>query len=81
MKKAAPRMSGRAGPRRCALSHQPNAAPDPTHPAHQRLAYDELFANQLALALIRHWMRSLPGRAFEKSSALRGTALAACDFR
>ncbi|HEY8565328.1 MAG TPA: ATP-dependent DNA helicase RecG [Beijerinckiaceae bacterium] len=34
----------------------------PEHPARRRLAYDELLASQLALALVRSRMRRLPGR-------------------
>ncbi len=49
--------------------HRPDAADKLTEeelersPARRRLAYDELLASQLALALVRSRMRRLPGRA------------------
>lgn len=45
--------------------HAPQAASDleSAHPARRRLAYDELLANQLALALVRHRARRSKGRA------------------
>ena len=45
-----------------------------------RLAYDELLANQLALALIRRHMRSLPGRSLSGDGRIRDKALAALPF-
>ena len=46
-------------------AHAPRCADDlaPAHPARRRLAYDELLANQLALALVRHRARRRKGRA------------------
>jgi ATP-dependent DNA helicase RecG len=50
------------------LLHQPQDAAELTEealvssPARRRLAYDELLASQLALALVRSRMRRLPGR-------------------
>ncbi|MCW8862265.1 MAG: ATP-dependent DNA helicase RecG [Rhodospirillales bacterium] len=45
-------------------AHRPSSPTDltPLSPARMRLAYDELLANQLALALVRHNMRRLSGR-------------------
>jgi ATP-dependent DNA helicase RecG len=45
--------------------HNPSAPEDiePTSAAGNRLAFDELLANQLALLLVRARMRALPGRA------------------
>ena len=43
---------------------------DPASPAATRLAYDELFANQLALLLTRARMRAIPGRAHAAAGAL-----------
>src|SRR5690349_22943873 len=48
-----------------AAAHNPvhDSDLEPTIPARQRLAYDELLANQLALLLIRSHLRSGKGRA------------------
>ena len=43
---------------------------DPAGPAATRLAYDELFANQLALLLMRARMRVIPGRAHASEGVL-----------
>ncbi|MEM7651481.1 MAG: ATP-dependent DNA helicase RecG, partial [Pseudomonadota bacterium] len=43
----------------------------PESPARQRLAYDELLANQLTLSLVRHRQRRINGRSFEGDGALR----------
>ena len=50
----------------CARLHRPAAPSDiaPENPAWTRLAYDELFAGQLALALVRAHMRRQPGRGW-----------------
>lgn len=45
-----------------------------------RLAYDELLANQLALALIRRALRKLPGREIAGDGQLRKAALANLPF-
>ncbi len=45
-----------------------------------RLAYDELLANQLALALIREHMRAHAGRSIKGNGVLRKKALAALSF-
>ncbi len=48
--------------------------------ARVRLAYDELLANQLALALIRENLRARPGRALKGDGHLRAKAIAALPF-
>ncbi len=53
----------------------PATPPDPL--IRQRLAYDELFADQLALALLRAHRRARPGRALSGDGRLRAQALAA----
>lgn len=64
-------------------AHAPCSDPDlmPTSPARMRLAFDELLANQLALALIRKNMRSKPGRSLKSAGNLRARALASLPFR
>ena len=61
-------------------AHAPEDGADilPIAPARQRLAYDELLANQLALALFRRSTRQRPGRPTQGDGHLRaavGTAL------
>ena len=51
-----------------------------TTPYRQRLAFDELLANQLALALVRLSQRRLPGRAVVGDGALRARVLAALPY-
>ena len=58
----------------CLMSaHAPDseAALTPKAPARQRLAYDELLANQLALGLIRKHQRRASGRALRGDGRLR----------
>ncbi len=50
------------------------------HPARRRLAYDELLANQLALAMVREHNRTLTGRVLKGDGQLRARALAALPF-
>ena len=52
--------------------HHPQKDSDvsPMHPARMRLAYDELLANQLALALVRQKMRKLKGIALPGNGQL-----------
>ncbi len=57
----------------------PAAPPPPT--ARRRLAYDELLAGQVALALVRRRVRERPGRALAGDGALRAQALAAFGHR
>jgi len=52
----------------------------PATPARQRLAYDELLANQLALLLIRANLRVGKGRAVQGSGKLKARAIAALPF-
>jgi ATP-dependent DNA helicase RecG len=54
---------------------------DPTTPNRARLAYDELLANQLALALVRAKMKKLPGRSIRGDGHLQEKAAAALPFR
>lgn len=55
-----------------ALAHRPEArdALDPQHPARARLAYDELLAHQLVLALVRRQRRQMAGRAYPEIGVL-----------
>ena len=64
------------------LAHAPEdeAALLPSHPARERLAYDELLANQLTLALVRRQRRRRPGRAIAGDGNLRNRALASFGF-
>ena len=50
-------------------------------PARSRLAYDELLANQLALAVIRARMKRRAGRRLAGSGSLRRKILAALPFK
>ena len=52
----------------------------PAHPARQRLAYDELLANQLSLALVRLHQRKQNGRAWKSEGALRQKILSMLPF-
>ena len=63
-------------------AHAPDseAALLPTTRARERLAYDELLANQLALALIRAKQRKLPGRAVSGDGRLRTPVLDSLPF-
>lgn len=63
-------------------SHAPSSEKDlqPDAPARMRLAYDELLANQLALALIRARMRAQKGRALRGDGHLQQRAIAALPF-
>ena len=45
-----------------------------------RLAYDELFANQLALSLVRQAMRRLPGRSIAGDGQLRDKIIKSLPF-
>jgi ATP-dependent DNA helicase RecG len=59
--------------------HEPDL--DPKTAARQRLAYDELLANQLALMLIRRQMRAVnKGRVLKSEGRLKAKALAALSF-
>ena len=62
--------------------HQPESERDLAldTPARQRLAFDELLANQLALALVRARQRRQAGRRIVGSGSLQGKAIAALPF-
>jgi ATP-dependent DNA helicase RecG len=62
--------------------HSPAAESDlsPTDPARERLAYDEVFASQLAVALVRARRRRQKGRAIVGSGALTGRVEAGLGF-
>ena len=62
--------------------HAPEEPGDlsPSHPAHARLAFDELLASQLAIALVRHHNRTLAGHATRGDGRLRTAALASLGF-
>ena len=57
------------------------AALEPPSAARQRLAFDELLANQLALALVRANMRRVAGRGLEGDGRLRRKVTQALPFR
>ncbi|MBM3566944.1 MAG: DEAD/DEAH box helicase, partial [Alphaproteobacteria bacterium] len=52
----------------------------PISPARMRLAYDELLANQLALALVRANLRRIKGRSIQGDAHLRARAIKALPF-
>ncbi len=62
-------------------AHAPETRAGLTPAARARLAYDELLASQLALALARVQLRRLPGRAVAGDGRLRERALKALPFR
>jgi ATP-dependent DNA helicase RecG len=53
---------------------------EPATPARQRLAYDELLANQLALLLIRANLRGTRGRSINGTGLLKAKAISALPF-
>ena len=63
-------------------AHAPDdmAALSPDAPARRRLAYDELFAHQLAMALARAAQRRQRGRVVRGTGALQRKVLDALDF-
>ena len=62
--------------------HRPQDAHDvsPASPPWQRLAYDELLAGQLALALVRQSLRSQPGRQVVGDGSVRARIAGALPF-
>ncbi len=62
--------------------HAPEQDADllPSAPSRQRLAFDELLANQLALAVIRRKLRRGAGRSIPRSARLRAKILAALPY-
>ena len=65
-----------------ATAHAPERDEDlsPLTPARQRLAYDELLANQLALGLMREHVKRVAGRALIAKGALRAKVIASLPF-
>ena len=65
-----------------AAAHGPRGADDvaQTAPARRRLAYDELFAHQMTLALARRTIRRGKGRASAGTGALQARVLADLPF-
>ena len=65
------------------ILHSPETEDDlsPETPARARLAYDELLANQLALALVRAHMRRQRGRSTTGTGVLRNKVLAALPWQ
>ena len=63
-------------------AHAPDgaAATEMEAPARRRLAYDELLANQLALALMRRSMKKLKGRPVTGDGSLRSQVAAALPY-
>ncbi len=53
----------------------------PTNPARMRLAYDELLANQLSLALVRRKFRRQSGRAWQPTGTLHAKLERALPFK
>ena len=64
------------------IAHSPAHDSDlsPATPARQRLAYDELLANQLALLLIRANLRGGKGRSIRSTGQLKAKVIAALPF-
>ena len=62
--------------------HRPEDEADisPVAPARQRLAYDELLANQLALAIVRSTLKKEAGRALEGDGHIRAKILKTLPF-
>lgn len=62
--------------------HHPKSAQmmEPLSPARARLAYDEMLANQLAIALVRERNRKQNGRAFQSNGDMRNRLLQALPF-
>ncbi len=65
------------------LVHHPQRQSDlePNSPERLRLAYDELLANQLALAIVREKIKKQAGRIIKGDGTLRQKVLAALPFR
>jgi ATP-dependent DNA helicase RecG len=63
--------------------HAPASEADllPETPARERLAYDELMASQLAVALLREHTKRLPGRVLKAPGVLREKAIAALPYK
>jgi ATP-dependent DNA helicase RecG len=66
-----------------ATAHNPQRVEDtfPTAPSRERLAFDELLANQLAIAVMRGKTRKLAGRSIKPKGELRAKVMAQLPFR
>jgi ATP-dependent DNA helicase RecG len=66
-----------------ASAHAPSGSEDlaPGAPARKRLAYDELFAHQLTLALVRKTRRKRKGHPSEATGVLQSRVLDALPYR
>ena len=53
---------------------------DPQSPVRQRLAFDELLANQLALGLVRRHMKAASGRAIKGNGNLRKSVIESLPY-
>ncbi len=64
------------------MVHQPETADglSPLHPARARLAYDELLAHQLTLALVRRQRRRASGRSFPADAGLHAQLIGMLPF-
>ena len=62
--------------------HRPSEPPTsrPASPPWQRLAYDELLAGQLALALVRQSFKAQPGRSVTGDGRIRARIADALPF-
>jgi len=62
--------------------HHPSSEAElaPEHPVRQRLAFDELLANQVALAVVRHRQRRRKGRSIQGDGRLRRRFLEGLGF-
>ena len=65
-----------------ARAHAPDEETDlsPMHPARARLAFDELLASQLAIALVRHHNRTVAGHVTKGDGTLRAKVLKSLPF-
>lgn len=65
------------------LAHRPRRPGDldPNAPERRRLAYDELLANQLALAIVRQKVKKQPGRELKGNGLLRKKTLDKLPFK
>ena len=64
------------------LAHNPQTTDDllPTAPARMRLAYDELLANQLSLAIVRGRLKKQKGRSLTNAGKLKRKLLQALPY-
>jgi ATP-dependent DNA helicase RecG len=65
------------------ILHHPASVADiaPDHPARRRLAYDELLANQLALALVRARQKKARGRVLQGDGRFQKAILATLPYQ